>query len=132
MSIYLSIDGDDIGNKIAHSYLDNDEDSLSSTIQELDQILSQICEYLKVLEFKIIFCAADGIVCKGLLLDQYSFVKFIKIIGKPNFTFSVGIGNDLRSSFFALKYAKSIGKNKIVIFEQENDFSIIDTDNSTS
>ncbi len=120
------IDGDDIGNKLARNYLENNEAKLVKTIQNLNHILNKICEYLKKLEFEIIFCAADGIACKGSKLDVNSFAHYIESIGKPHYTFSAGIGNDLQSSFFSLKYAKAIGKNQVVICEDGKQFRVID------
>lgn len=130
MFIYLSIDGDDIGNKIASKYLENDEAGLAETVHRLTAIVAQICEHLKLLGFEIIFCAADGIVCKGSVLDQDSLTSFITTIGEPDFTFSVGIGDDLRSSFFALKYAKATGKNRIASLEKGEDLRILNAEDN--
>ena len=101
--------------------------TLARIIQELQSILNRICEYLKSLDFEIIFCAADGIACKGSVLDVNDFTHYIKNIGKPNYTFSAGIGNDLQASFFALKYAKAIGKDTVVTYEAEAKFRIINS-----
>ena len=125
MGLYISLDGDDIGNKIARSYIENDEEKLASIVKELEQVLAQICQYLISLGFEIIFCAADGVACKGSNVEIDSFARYIESIGKPNYTFSAGIGNDLQSSFFSLKYAKALGKNKVVISEDGKQFKVI-------
>jgi hypothetical protein len=125
MAIYISVDGDDTGNKIAKSYLENDEAALARIIQELNSFLTQICEYLELIGFEIIFCAADGIACKGSILDIDDFVHHIRTIRKPDYTFSVGIGNDLQTSYLALKYAKAVGKDKIAIREEGARFRIV-------
>lgn len=125
MLLYISLDGDDIGNKISRGYLENDEEKLVKIIQDLERLLTQICEYLKKLEFEIIFCAADGVACKGSNVEVESFARYIESIGKPHYTFSAGIGNDLKSSFFSLKYAKALGKNKVVICEDGKQFRVI-------
>lgn len=125
MAIYISVDGDDTGNKIAKSYLENDEVALARIIQELNSFLTQICEYLELIGFEIIFCAADGIACKGSTLDVDDFVHHIRTIRKPDYTFSVGIGNDLQTSYLALKYAKAVGKDKIAIREEGASFRIV-------
>ncbi len=126
MAIYILIDGDDIGNRIARSYIENDEKKLLKTIQELNCILTIICEYLKTFGFEIIFCAADGIVCKGSNIEVNRFAYYLGSIGEPHYTFSAGIGNDLQTSFFSLKYAKAIGKNKVVLCEDGKQFRVID------
>ena len=126
MVTYLSIDGDDIGNKIARCYIENDETGLVKLIQELNSILTEICEYLKRSGFDVIFCAADGIVCKGSMLDMDALGRYIRAVGQPNFTFSIGIGSSLQASFFALKYAKAIGKNRIVVAADEEKFKVVE------
>ncbi len=125
MAYYISLDGDDIGNKIAKCYLENDEAKLTRTIHELNSILTQIRDYLNFRGFEIIFFAADGIACKGLDLDLLAFSQHLQKVGKPMYSFSVGIGDDLQSSFIALKYAKSIGKNTIVVSENDKTFRVI-------
>jgi hypothetical protein len=125
MSFYILIDGDDIGNKIASVYIENDEKELIKIIHDLAHILNQICKFMETLNFEIIFCAADGIACKGSHLEVDSFARYIESIGKPNYTFSVGVGNELQTSFFALKYAKAVGKNKVVICEAGKRFRVI-------
>jgi hypothetical protein len=125
MAIYILIDGDDIGNRIARSYIENNEEKLLKTIQELNCILTTICEYLKTLGFEIIFCA-DGIVSKGSNIEVDRFAYYLGSIGEPHYTFSAGIGNDLQTSFFSLKYAKAIGKNKVVLYEDGKQFRVID------
>lgn len=125
MPIYISIDGDDTGNKIAISYLENNEEKLSKVIQDLHDMLSRLQEYLRNLGFEIIFCAADGIACKGQSINLEEFSKYLKKVGQPTYTFSAGIGDDLQSSYFALKYAKAFGKNTSVIYEDKRTFKIV-------
>ena len=121
----MSIDGDDIGHKIARSYIENDEEKLTRINQDLNQILSQLSKYLKTLGFEIIFCAADGIACKGNYIEINDFTQYIKSIGEPYYTFSVGIGNSLQSAFFSLKYAKASGKNKVVMCGEGEVFRVM-------
>ena len=125
MPIYISIDGDDTGNKIASSYFDNSEEQLSRVIKDLNDMLSHLQEYLRNLGFEIIFCAADGIACKGQSIDLEKFSKYLKTVGQPTYTFSAGIGNDLQASYFALKYAKASGKNISVLCEDKRKFKIV-------
>jgi hypothetical protein len=125
MTYYIALDGDDIGNKVATNFIENNDDKLAATIQHLHATLAEIQAYLIVQGFEIIYCAADGITCKGNKLEPIALANYVKAIGKPHFTFSVGIGNDLRSSYFALKYAKAIGKNKTIIYANGIDFQVL-------
>jgi two-component SAPR family response regulator len=125
MVLYISIDGDDTGNKITKSYLENNEQQLSQIIQDLNSILTDLEKHLQKLGAEIIFCAADGITCKGETLDIEEFSRHLKSVGARTYTFSAGIGNSLQTSYFALRYAKATGKNRSAICKDGKTFSII-------
>lgn len=126
--IYIYLDGDDIGRKIASCFLENNDRKLAQVIQDLDTILSQIRDYLKNMGLEIVFFAADGIACKGTNLEIESFAFYIKSIGQSGYTFSAGIGNSLQNSFFALEYAKAIGKNRTVLCDDGKIFKVVEID----
>ncbi len=115
---YVYIDGDDIGLKIEKSFMTNNEAELRVVNTEVDRAVSTISNQLKDRDFDIIFCGADGIICKK---DKIDIEVLHSYISGLNFSirFSVGIGNTLREAFLALRYAKSNGKNGIAILEDE-------------
>ncbi|MBE9092446.1 mCpol domain-containing protein [Tychonema sp. LEGE 07203] len=115
---YVYIDGDDIGLKIEKSFMTNNEAELRVVNVEVNRAVSTISNQLKDRGFDIIFCGADGIICKKDKIDIKALHSYISDL---NFSirFSVGIGNTLREAFLALRYAKSNGKNGIAIFEDE-------------
>jgi len=115
---YVYIDGDDIGLKIEKSFMTNNEAELRVVNTEVDRAVSTISNQLKDRDFDIIFCGADGIICKK---DNIDIEVLHSYISGLNFSirFSVGIGNTLREAFLALRYAKSNGKNGIAILEDE-------------
>lgn len=106
-------------------YLENNEETLVTINRELNRIVSEIAEHLQGQGISIIFIAADGVVGKGQEIDLNKLVRFISMVGEPFFTFSVGIGDDLRTAFLSLKYAKSIGRNTTVIGARERNFQVV-------
>lgn len=115
---YVYIDGDDIGLKIEKNFMTNNEDELRVVNIEVDIAVSSISSHLKEMGFDIIFCGADGIICKKDKINIEALYLYIK---NQNFgiQFSTGIGNSLREAFLALRYAKSNGKNGMAILEGE-------------
>jgi len=111
--IYVALDGDDIGDSIRRYFLENDEENIAKKSKEVVAVTKRIRNYLNDLNFKIIFCAGDDILSKGESIDINEFSNFLMQI-QDTCTFSVGIGNTLERTYIALRYAKSIGKNKIV------------------
>jgi GTP cyclohydrolase III len=122
---YIYIDGDNIGLKIEQSFLNNDENTLSTTNLEVRDAVSKISSYLENKKQQIIFAGADGIIAKGQELEADRLLEVVRNI-QPNLTFSIGIGVSLRSCYMALRYAKSFGKNIAVDYSDESNFIVIE------
>ncbi|WP_415349815.1 mCpol domain-containing protein [Clostridium perfringens] len=120
--IYAYIDGDDIGLRIEHSFMSNDEVALKNINNDVKLMVDKITKYLIENKAKIIFSGADGIICKSDELDIKRIIEFIRNIGK-GISFSIGVGSSLREAFLALRYAKASGKN--IAAEYNNNFSLI-------
>ncbi len=118
--MYIILDGDDIGLKIEKSFMENDELTLNKVNEDIKRIVDFISIYLVQEGFEIIFSGADGIICKGNEVNIKNLSSFVKKECLP-YTFSIGIGDTLKSSFLALRYAKSISKNVTVSYTQKSD-----------
>lgn len=121
--IYVTIDGDDIGRKLASCYLSNRVEALRATKNLVDRKTKEISELLSSVGYEVFFCAADGI--SGAVSSDKIDINFlyqrIETISGDDLTFSVGVGNSLRESYVALLYAKSSGKAQICDFESIGD-----------
>lgn len=117
--MYAYIDGDDIGLKIENSFMNNDEVSLKEVNDNVKLIVEKITTYLVNNNSEIIFSGADGVICKSESIEEKNLINFIRSISEK-ISFSIGIGNSLRDSFLALRYAKSSGKNIVSIYSNES------------
>jgi hypothetical protein len=109
---YISIDGDDIGRRITSCYLTNDEERLQSISRSLEESTNNIANLLISCGFKVLFCAADGVVASiEKDIDFLELFKSINNLAPEGISFSVGIGDNLREAYVALLAAKSNGKN---------------------
>lgn len=110
--IYITIDGDDIGQMIASSYLKNDLNELSRINRVVNEKTRLISGFLNSQGFSIIFCAADGVAgyseCETV--NEIALFEEIKSIAEPELHFSAGMGATLQESYIALLSAKSSGK----------------------
>jgi len=120
--MYAYIDGDDIGLKIENSFMNNDEVSLSLINEKVKEIIEEITLYLIAQNCEIIFSGADGIICKNNRIEVDKVLEFIRT-NTQCITFSIGVGNSLRSAFLALRYAKANGKDVGAILN--NEFKLI-------
>ncbi|TXM95369.1 mCpol domain-containing protein [Methylobacterium sp. WL116] len=118
---YVSIDGDDIGQRVAAKHLANDSDGLSSFVKQVQEKVILIERLLIESGYRIIFCAADGVVAQIAETDTASLAELyvsIQAIGGRDLTFSAGVGWSLREAYIALLAAKSNGKDRICIFSE--------------
>lgn len=120
--MYAYIDGDDIGLRIEHSFMNNDEITLKEVNDNVKLIVEKITKYLIENNSKIIFSGADGIICKSDIIEPEKIIDFIRINSK-DISFSIGIGKCLKDAFLALRYAKSSGKDIVAIYDE--DFKLI-------
>jgi hypothetical protein len=116
---YITIDGDDVGQRITSAYLTNDLITLSKVNDLVNHKTFLIAEFLVECGFTIIFRAADGVAgyYENDDVDENFIYAAIKRIANNEMTFSAGIGSDLRESYIALLFAKSSGKARLQNFE---------------
>ena len=60
--VFIIIDGDDIGRKITSCYISNDESRLAKISVDMGGAVVAISQLLQEMGFRVIFCAADGVV----------------------------------------------------------------------
>lgn len=110
--IYITIDGDDIGQMITSSYLKNDVNALSRINNVVNDKTKKIANFLESQGFSIIFCAADGVA--GFTtkdkVDSDLIYSSISTLSEPELNFSAGMGATLQEAYIALLSAKSSGK----------------------
>jgi len=116
---YITIDGDDIGQRITSAYLQNDLTKLVQINQTVRNKTELIASYLRSEGFEIIFCAADGVAAYSSLenIDFILIFDVIQAIGAGDISFSAGVGGNLRTAYIALLSAKSSGKGRLHKFE---------------
>ncbi len=120
--IYITIDGDDIGQRITRCYLSNDARALEDLNEKMKETTELISKYLENIGFSIIFCGADGVAgcANGLKISDSAIFHEISSIAKGFATFSVGTGASLRESYVALMAAKSLGKAQLYNYKNLN------------
>ncbi|WP_082508000.1 mCpol domain-containing protein [Methylobacterium sp. Leaf113] len=113
--LYITIDGDDIGQKISACYLSDDVIALQRINGIVQERVISIADILRGRGFEILFCAADGVAGRGEYISDNGaeIYKEIANLVAPDLSFSAGTGGTLREAFIALLYAKSSGKSRI-------------------
>ena len=119
---YITIDGDDVGQKITAAYLNNDIESLNRINHLVYEKTHLIASYLSEQGFSIMFCAADGVAgfIDTLSINQTSLFNEITNLVGNEITFSIGTGKSMRESYIALLAAKSNGKKQLFNYSNLN------------
>ena len=106
--VFVAIDGDDIGRRLAACYLSNQVDALKATKDLVELKTQRISGLLSSLGFEILFCAADGVTgsTRKSVVDDSSLYQRIKEAVGDEISFSVGVGGSLREAYVALLYAR--------------------------
>ncbi|MFC4033745.1 mCpol domain-containing protein [Streptomyces polygonati] len=115
---YAIIDGDDVGVKIEAHILANDVESFKKTSALITQSIESLVSELEITPgIDVISHGGDSILARVESSQTATISEILSAKQKPGqFTFSVGIGEDLRQSFIALRMAKSSGKRKVVVY----------------
>lgn len=116
---FVTIDGDDVGRRLAACYFLNDVKALQETKKLVELKTQRISELLTTLGYDVLFCAADGVTAysEGCLIDDGGLYQSIKDTVGSELAFSVGVGKTLREAYVALLFAKSTGKDRLCNFK---------------
>jgi len=134
----VAIDGDNIGNIIERHILLNQVDELDQISNKIKSIFNnfQIIldkEFQTDPAYRIVLNGGDSIMFfisdRNLQKALDCVVQYFFKSDLP-FTVSVGISMSPRKAYLALKFAKSVGKNKIVLYNS-NSFNIIEAQSGT-
>lgn len=121
-SLYLAVDGDDVGRKIEFFIVTNKMELLSDFFKNFQSAMIWLEKKLAH-EFnaQIIFNGGDSLLA-SLQVDGISVSKLeslrVDFASLAKATLSFGLGENPRQAFFALKLAKASGKDRIEIFRE--------------
>lgn len=116
--MFAYIDGDDIGLRIENCFMNNDVDRLSKINNEIKSLIDNMTASLQENGYKVIFGGADGIIVSKDRIEVDELLAFVRGFTN-NFTFSIGVGEELKESYIALRYAKSNGKDIAAFYDSK-------------
>jgi len=118
--IYLAVDGDDVGHQLEYLMLINECKAITKFSKTFQNAMSWLEDKL-VNDFSatIIFSGGDNLLaylndCPMELIE----VLRIEFAERSNRTLSVGLGENPMQAYFALKLAKTSGKNCVRQFKE--------------
>ena len=113
--VYVAVDGDNIGQLLTQRiYTNNDREVIQFSALVTDTFTT-VAKWVIQNKGEVLFCTGDSILFKisETLLD--SALHHIK---PEHFNVSVGVGRTLKESHWALNVAKSLGKARVVHFDE--------------
>lgn len=123
---YFAADGDDVGHRLEYFMLRNE----SAKIIDFSKIFHEAMfwlehELVKSFNAEIIFTGGDNILALARSEeDFYSVIESIRseFQKRADSTLSIGLGKTPREAYFALKLAKTSGKNCVCHFRDLEEF----------
>lgn len=121
-SVYLALDGDDVGRSLEYLILTNQDNALrvfSYSVADAIEWLSS--ELTKVFGAELVFKGGDNILCTLIPGERFmeesdamrgSFQK------RAGCTLSIGLGASASEAYIALKFAKASGKDRMCTYSE--------------
>ena len=120
--LYVAIDGDDVGHRLEYLVLMNERKAIHEFSIIFQSAMSWLeAELVKNFSADIIFSGGDNILtCLPPESVSFEILETIRseFAKRANSTISVGLGNSPRQAYFALKLAKTGGKNCTRCFQE--------------
>ena len=110
--MYALIDGDDVGKKMEVHTINNDVEAFIRTSERISNSIARMAESLAdVPGVSLVSTGGDSILIgfHETISNRIS-ERLDGLQAEEEFSFSVGIGNDLREAYVALRMAKAAGK----------------------
>lgn len=116
------MDGDNIGQILTNLIYskNNNEELVAEFSRSVENSFKRMEKWVKENKGYVIFCAGDSIVFK---IQRSLFDDVLEQIKPFDFNVTVGVGNTLKQAHWSLNIAKSLGKNRVLMFEDiKNEF----------
>ena len=113
---YVAVDGDDIGQLLTQRiYKVNNDHEVIQFSKLVTNTFARVAEWVVQNQGEVLFCTGDSILFKipEALLDTT-----LDHLKSEHFTVSAGIGRTLKEAHWALNIAKSLGKARVVHFDE--------------
>ena len=115
MTYYYAVDGDNIGRRLEHFIITNDEDGVANFSREVEAALMIMAHSLGALGAVIIFAGGDNLLAKTAEWIQPEVLPMVS----GTVTFSLGIGRSPLAAMLALKRAKVEAPGAYVMITEE-------------
>lgn len=115
--VYVAIDGDDIGRLLTQEIYksNNTETALINFSKSVTKTFENLANWIIKNKGEVLLCAGDSILFK---IEEDLVDLALSNLTQKHFTVSVGVGENLKEAHWALNVAKSLGKSRVVNFNQ--------------
>ena len=118
--IYLAVDGDDVGHRLEYLMLMNEREAITKFSKTfLEAMIRLENKLVKDFDALIVFTGGDNLLASlNDLPTEVIEALRSEFAKRSNTTLSIGLGENPRQAYFALKLAKTSGKNCIRHFKE--------------
>ncbi len=113
--MYISVDGDNIGQMLTKKIYSNSLEETSRFSIEVSCFFETIKEKVNSMHGEVVFCAGDSIAFK---INDELVSNILSNINTESFNVTIGLGKTIKQAHWALNVAKSLGKNRVLLFDE--------------
>ena len=113
-SIFVSIDGNNIGKRLERYILSERFDDLKSFSDRVSTAIAELSRFIVGIGGTVLMSGGDNLLAMVPANERLSLKRFFDGVQSHDIPFSMGIGRNARASFLALKYAKAVEADCIV------------------
>lgn len=113
-SVFVSIDGNNIGKRLERYILSERFDDLKSFSDRVSSAVSELSRFVVGLGGTVFMSGGDNLLATVPANERHFLKRFFDGVQSRDVSFAMGIGRNARASFLALKYAKAVEADCIV------------------
>jgi hypothetical protein len=114
--LYVAVDGDDIGQLLTQRiYKVNNDREVIRFSKLVTDTFARVAKWVIQNQGEVLFCTGDSLLFKIPKALLNTALQHLKL---KYFTVSVGVGRTLKEAHWALNVAKSLGKARVVHFDE--------------
>ena len=107
--LYVSIDGNNIGRELERLMLGERLEELKIFSETMLQTISKIVRHVEEIGGEVIMAGGDNVLARMSESNANELSRWVAKLKTDKISFSVGIGNNVKMAYLALKYAKVNG-----------------------
>ncbi len=108
MSIYIALDGDNVGTKLSALIAEGNDELVSAFARGVANDMQSYANAIEGIGGRILLCSGDSVL---YTIEESKATEAIALLECTYCTFTIGVGRTIQEAHLCLNYGKFLGKN---------------------